>query len=75
LGDKNKQVVSFQALDFLVRDWQNFQNDENIKLCLEEMPEALQFAMQKKTDDLGKNVHDRRFLSLPGTLCPVNNNE
>lgn len=43
----------FQTLDFLVRDWQNFADDEDIAKCLEEMPAVLKAAMETDVQDDG----------------------
>ena len=32
-----KREAPFQQLDFLVRDWQNFRDEESVEACLEEM--------------------------------------
>lgn len=46
-------MFPFQTLDFLVRDWQNFEDDEDIEQCLKEMPEVLSAAMTLSVEDDG----------------------
>lgn len=38
----------FQSIDFLVRDWQNFDDEENIEKCLSEMKPYLDKIMGKR---------------------------
>jgi len=53
----------FQRLDFLIRDWQNFDDDANIKTCLESMPTYLKSKLNEKH---GMEESLRGLLPHPG---------
>jgi len=48
-----KRLPPFQQLQFLVRDWQNFEDDDDVDKCLAEMPVALDTALKQNVDDDG----------------------
>jgi atlastin len=47
------EMRPFQTLDFLIRDWQNFEDDEDVARCLAEMPEVLEEALTASVEDDG----------------------
>mmetsp|Transcript_24422 Transcript_24422/g.34472 ORF Transcript_24422/g.34472 Transcript_24422/m.34472 type:complete len:616 (+) Transcript_24422:40-1887(+) len=62
---------SFQTLDFVVRDWQNFEDDEDISQCLSEMPGVLKAAMETEMDDGGTRENiNKAFAKIGCFLLP-----
>ena len=49
--NKCKKIHPFQKLEYLVRDWQNFDDIDNIKSCINEMSEVLQDAFNTTLTD------------------------
>jgi len=43
----------FQSLEFLIRDWQNFDDDKDMTQCLASMPAVLEEALQQSKHDEG----------------------
>eukprot|EP00808_Paulinella_micropora_P001003 g57150.t1 len=68
---KLKAGPPFQSLQFLVRDWQNFSEEENIPKCLQEMEGALENALRQNVDDDGtREAIKASFQSLTCFLLP-----
>jgi atlastin len=69
--DEKKTLHPFQTLDFLVRDWQNFDDEENLERCLESMDAHLQTALNSAVDDEGTRKQIRMaFARLTCFLLP-----
>lgn len=50
---KRRQEAPFQQIDFLVRDWQNFNDETNLKECLKEVDEYKEkFFSDRTAEDL-----------------------
>jgi atlastin len=58
-------------LQFLIRDWQNFEDEENVDQCLSEMPGVLSHAIEREVADDGTREQIRAsFSKLSCFLLP-----
>ena len=46
--EEEDEEAPFQRLDFLIRDWQNFEDDADVKQCVESMPSYLKSKLNEK---------------------------
>lgn len=63
----------FQHLDFLIRDWQNFSNDQDVDQCLAEMPQVLEKVFANSAHENGSGVREQireAFESIDCFLLP-----
>jgi atlastin len=66
---KKPQKRPFQHIEFLVRDWQNFEDDENIELCEKEMSEYLETVLaEREAADL-KDTREQIMSCFENVSC------
>lgn len=58
-ADEEVKKAPFQHLDFLIRDWQNFSDDQDIQKCLSEMPEVMEKVFESSTHENGSGVREQ----------------
>jgi atlastin len=68
--DKKKQMKRpFQHIEFLVRDWQNFEDDEDIEMCEKEMSEYLEAVLaEREATDL-KDTREQIISCFENVSC------
>lgn len=51
--ESEEKHSAFQSLQFLIRDWQNFEDEEDIEGCLASMPAVLEDSLNAEVEDEG----------------------